>query len=120
MLKKLLFISLLAGFCCCSLVACRASIGKKEPVSAAKSSSTSDCKSPPASFDLNNKTYQLAEKDTTLEPGTKLAFMTCKDGELTPGDADDSIIVYSNGNAGPDEVIVIGDWGRMLYSVNKK
>jgi hypothetical protein len=93
--------------------------GNMATVTAANKSGDS-CAKPPQTFELNQKSYHLVEESTSLEAGMKLAFMKCENGVFKPGDAEDSITVYSNGNPNNSkDVIVYGSWGHSLYSPNQ-
>jgi hypothetical protein len=79
------------------------------------------CANPPQTFELNQKTYHLVENNTSAEAGMKLAYMKCENGVLKPGDATDSITVYSNGDPNDSkDVIVFGSWGSSYFQLTDK
>ena len=78
---------------------------------------TESCQTPPQTLELPKGIYHLKATQTSLQPGMKIAFMKCENGNFKPGDATDSTVVYSSGNPNDSsDVIVTGNWGKALYS----
>lgn len=81
--------------------------------------SSKACKQPPDVVEWVGKTYQLKAENTSIEPGMKYGWLTCANGEFELS-FDDSkpatITVYSAEPHPNSEIIMIGDWGRVLYA----
>ncbi|MEC0270457.1 hypothetical protein [Paenibacillus anseongense] len=61
----------------------------------------------------------MKAENTSIEPGMKYGWLTCANGEFELS-FDDSkpatITVYSAEPHPNSEIIMIGDWGRVLYA----
>ncbi|MGY4761773.1 hypothetical protein ACVNS2_19520 [Paenibacillus caseinilyticus] len=84
--------------------------------------SSDTCNNPPDVVEWGGKTYQLKEKNTRIEPGMKFGWITCVNGALKlayENSTPDTITVYSAEPHPNNEIILIGDWGRVLYAPTK-
>jgi hypothetical protein len=82
-------------------------------------SAVSHCKELPASFNWLGKKYVLVLRstDTHLEPGMKLGFMKCKNGQMkTFNDDYNSITVFDAFSTDvKDDVLILYNGQRLLY-----
>ncbi|MFC5402982.1 hypothetical protein [Cohnella soli] len=77
------------------------------------------CEAPPEKLNWLGKMYQKTDENTSAEPGMKFGFVMCDKGEYfeATDDGPGSLIVYSNGDPRMnDDLILIGKWGRALFS----
>jgi hypothetical protein len=79
----------------------------------------STCETAPKTLNWNGKKYSLETESTkSLEPATKLGYVECSNDKFIVSKGDkNSMIVYAVGTANHrNEIIIIGKWGRALYS----
>lgn len=121
-MKKIMFIGLLLLFSI-GLVGCNSN--QDTPAAPEKNNQTENakdtgatCGQPPAQVEWNGKSYQLKEKDTSAEPGTKFGYLQCEDGNYSATQTDDQITVYSYGNPNNNAgIIIYAPWGHALYTL---
>jgi len=74
-------------------------------------SKTSSCKTPPKTIELEGKTYNLEEENTSVEPVIKMGYMVCEDGSFSlSNDPNSAVTIYSGSAPNDNNIVVYGDW----------
>jgi hypothetical protein len=97
--------------------------GQQNSISSRVESPTT-CDNPPQSFVWNNTMYKLKTiGDRELEPGIKLGFLACDNGSFAAQaeGPNATFNIYSYGSPQEsNDLLYFGEWGRALYTSNKK
>jgi uncharacterized protein YcfL len=80
----------------------------------------STCETAPKTLNWNGKEYVLETENTNFEPTTKYGYVKCSNGKFIVSDYDkNSMTLYEDG-VSTNKIIIIGKWGRALYSPVKE
>ncbi|MCM3625757.1 hypothetical protein M3194_00085 [Paenibacillus glycanilyticus] len=84
----------------------------------------SSCESPPLEVRLSSGAYyKLTDKNAFVEPGMKLASVSCTEGlfkqDLEPDNTSFTVYAASDQPDGSKSILLIGKWGRALYTALK-
>jgi hypothetical protein len=81
----------------------------------------SSCQEPPRTLIWLGKTYVLQEKGTSEEPAMKLGFLRCVDDRYIAADEEkDAITVQAAPALKNGGIILITQWGRLLYVTGER
>jgi exonuclease VII small subunit len=80
------------------------------------------CEKSPKTLNWNGKEYVLKTENTSVEPVMKYGYVKCNNGSFTVAEDDvNSMIVRGVGNPTKNnDIIIIGKWGRALYTQNEE